>query len=106
MLQVEIASPIVQWKGVRTLCDSYTGSMGIKLISASHPACSSPTREKIKLATQCDSMAKVCHLLFVSDRFLVDSGTQISIIPANEEDRLKGPHKLTLQTVNKSLIQI
>ena len=37
-------------------------------------------------------------------RFLVDSGAQISIIPATKEDK-RGPHKFTLQAVNKSLIQ-
>lgn len=61
-------------------------------------------------ATRCASVKEVCRLLFVSDRttgirFLVDSGAQISLIPATRADKLKGPHKLTLQAVNKSLIQ-
>lgn len=43
-------------------------------------------------------MAADCCLLFLPDRttfigFLVDIGTQISIIPANKEDILKGPHQ-------------
>ncbi|CAE1267091.1 unnamed protein product [Acanthosepion pharaonis] len=61
-------------------------------------------------ATRCAGLGDVCRLLFVSDRatgtrFLVDSGAQISLIPATRADKLKGPHKLTLQAVNKSLIQ-
>ncbi|CAE1275403.1 unnamed protein product [Acanthosepion pharaonis] len=67
-------------------------------------------REKPRLATRCAGVGEVCRLLFVSDRttgirFLVDSGAQISLIPATRADKLKGPHKLTLQAVNKSLIQ-
>ncbi|CAE1171431.1 unnamed protein product [Acanthosepion pharaonis] len=61
-------------------------------------------------ATRCAGVGEVCRLLFVSDRttgirFLVDSGAQISLSPATRTDMLKGPHKLTLQAVNKSLIQ-
>ncbi|CAE1258975.1 unnamed protein product [Acanthosepion pharaonis] len=61
-------------------------------------------------ATRCAGVGEVCRLIFVSDRitgirFLVDSGAQISLIPATRADKLKGPHKLTLQAVNKSLIQ-
>ena len=37
--------------------------------------------------------------------FLVDSGAQISIISATKEDKKRGPHKCTLQAVNKSLTQ-
>ncbi|CAE1140783.1 unnamed protein product [Acanthosepion pharaonis] len=61
-------------------------------------------------ATRCAGVGEVCRLLFVSDRttgrrFLVDSGAKISLIPATRADKLKGPNKLTLQAVNKSLIQ-
>ncbi|CAE1296072.1 unnamed protein product [Acanthosepion pharaonis] len=62
------------------------------------------------VATRCAGVGEVCRLLFVSDRttgirFLVDSGAQISLIPATRADKLKGSHKLTLQVVNKSFIQ-
>lgn len=48
-------------------------------------------------------------LLFVSDRkfdtsFLVDSDTQMSLIPNSKEDKVKGPFKFTLQAVIESLI--
>ena len=51
---------------------------------------------------------KICRLLFVRDhttgiRFFVDIGAQIFIISATEADERKGPHKFTLQVVNKSL---
>ena len=36
--------------------------------------------------------------------FLVDSGAQISLVPATQQDRSRGPEKFTLQAVNKSLI--
>ena len=58
---------------------------------------------------QCSSDNKIRRLLFVRDhttsiRFLVDSEAQISIIPATEANKKKGPHKFTLEAVNKSLI--
>ena len=37
--------------------------------------------------------------------FLVDSGAQVSLIPAGQQDRNKGAEKLTLQAVNGSIIQ-
>ena len=54
--------------------------------------------------------SKISRLLFVFDQatgihFLVDSGAQISIIPATKAEKRKGPHKFTLQAVDKSLIQ-
>ena len=60
--------------------------------------------------TRCVGDNRINHLLFVFDhttgeRFLVDSDTQIFIIPAIEADKKKGPQKFTLQAVNKSLIQ-
>ena len=60
--------------------------------------------------TWCSGDDKISRLLFVHDHitgihFLVDSGAQISIIPATEADKKKRPHKFTIQTVNKSLIQ-
>ena len=36
--------------------------------------------------------------------FLVDSGAQVSLIPASQQDRNKGAEKLTLQAVNGSII--
>ena len=60
--------------------------------------------------TRCVGDCKISRLLFVLDhttgiRFLVDSGAQISIIPAKKEDKKRGLRKFTLQAVNKSLIQ-
>lgn len=66
--------------------------------------------ELTKKATQHTNVAEVCHLLLVSDsttsiRFLVDSGAQISILPAQKMDILKGTRKSTLQNVIKLFIQ-
>ena len=59
---------------------------------------------------RCTSMGEIYLLLFVFDHnngicFLVDSGAQISLIIVTKTDKLKGPHKLTLQAINKSRIQ-
>ena len=59
---------------------------------------------------RCRGENKISRQSFVCDHttgihFLVDSGTQISIIPATEVDKKKGLHKFTLQAVNKSLIK-
>ena len=58
----------------------------------------------------CVGDIKISRLLLVLDhttgiRFWVDSSAQISIILATKEDKKRGPHKFTLQAVNKSLIQ-
>ena len=74
------------------------------------PATTVVHREAGKSLSQQPKVTRcVGRLIFVRDytndiRFLVDSETQIYIIPATETDKKKGPHKLTLQAVNKSLI--
>ena len=60
--------------------------------------------------TRCSGDNKISRLLCVRDhttglRFLVDSGVQISIIPAIVADKKKGPDKFILQAVNKYLIK-
>lgn len=54
-------------------------------------------------------MGDVFRLLFVWERTtgirLLDNGAQISLNPLTRENKLKCPHKITLQAVNKSLIQ-
>ena len=60
--------------------------------------------------TRCSGDHKISRLLFVRDhttgiRFLVDSGVQISIIPATETDKKKSSHKFTFQAIKKSLIK-
>ena len=50
---------------------------------------------------------RLLHIQNVSTglTFLVDSGAQISLLPATNSYRFRGSDKLTLQAVNKSVIK-
>lgn len=112
VLLIEISSPVIQWKGVSTLC--YTGSTEIKHISVSHPVRLSRIKKKTKLAIERKPMCQRCgslsSIICVWPHYWCPfSGGQLrtnSIIIAKKEERLKWPQKFTFQTVNKSIIQI